>query len=296
MLGILAVSGLLAAPSMTSAASFVLEGDYLKVGVNYNGALINDGLSNTGINYDITGTKTWPGYDFLTPGTPWQLYSIGVGGSYSPISYFSGGGAGLTTTDTSSGTTLSALTSGNVTVGSTNVGYSQTISFDTTKAIINFRSIITNTGNSTLTNLAFGTSLDPDQDVYAGGGYATTNDIPAANLVTATAPVTDWTIGIRDLTGGGIPTVLAFATWPDNPYAMLNGGVSANLAPYADETINMAWAKADLGAGESWTLDYQYSIAETKDTVVGAVPEPSTFILLGAGLAGLAFARERSKK
>ncbi|MDY7002175.1 MAG: hypothetical protein SVS15_10400, partial [Thermodesulfobacteriota bacterium] len=68
---------LLSVPHMAEAD--VLEGSYLRVGIQNSGTLVNDDYT-VGIDYDSSGTQTWPGWDYLTPGSPFEFYSIGYGG------------------------------------------------------------------------------------------------------------------------------------------------------------------------------------------------------------------------
>ena len=52
-----------------SAATFILEGNVLRVGVSNTGGLIDDGFT-VGIDYDKDGTATWTTYHFLQPRSP----------------------------------------------------------------------------------------------------------------------------------------------------------------------------------------------------------------------------------
>jgi hypothetical protein len=262
-------------------ADVVLDGDYLRVGVHTSGGLINDAFT-VGIDYDQTGTSSWTGFDFLKPGTPREFYAIGVGGASSAAGYDSGNPFAASTIDVSAGPILSTLTTG----AYNDLSFSQTLWYNRTSGTIDFSVTLTNNGLVALSEVVYARGLDPDQDVYAGGGYPTTNVIVNPNLVIASAPVTDWTIGI--FTNSEIAhTASIRSDWSRDPYSLLSPINNGN----GDYTINMAWNVGTLGAGASTTITFQYRIAETSGGVVNppGVPDAaSTLGLLALGLAGVA--------
>ncbi len=244
------------------AATFILEGNVLRVGVSNTGGLIDDNFT-VGIDYDKTGAKAWTTFDFLKPGSPFEFYSIGVDNLYYAAGYSSGDAFGATTTNTSSGSALAALTTGSF----NGLDITQVMTFLKDSGVIDFTITLTNSSEITMTNLAYARGMDPDQDNFSeGSGAGTTNDIPLSNLVTATAPTTNWTIGIRDVSGGGVPSV--DSGWDKNPYNLFVPHNDGN----GDYTINMAWQRASLAPGESWVIRFQYIIDDT----LGGVVDPLT--------------------
>lgn len=286
----IAVVSLLAALGISTTAfadTFILEGNYLKVGVGSSGALIDDNF-NVGIDYDKTGNKNWTTYDVLKPGSPWQFYSIGINGSSAAAGYDLGGNIfGATTSNTSAGDMLSALTTGRY----GDLGFSQSISFSKNSGVIHYAVTLTNNGRSALNNVAYASGFDPDQDVYAGGNYETTNTI-GTDRVVAYAPVTGWGTAIA---GDGTKSITG---WSSNPYYLYNNGTDFNAVgtDYSDDTIAMAWMWSELGTGESKTIFYDYVLGTDDSGHADPVPEPSTLLLLGGGLLGLGFARKRFAK
>lgn len=290
-LAIVAGSTLALALQPLQASDVILNGNYLRVGVNDSGALIDSGFT-VGIDYDKTGTSAWTGYDFLKPGTPFEFFSAGYDGSWTGYGFSSGALPGAVTSNTTVGSLLSATTTG----GSFGLlGISQVLSYTLNSGTINFAVTLTNTGNTALSDVVYGRGLDPDQDVYAGGGYPTTNAIVNGNLVTGTAPVTDWTIGIfSDSAYAHTPTVQS--SWDSNPHTL----ILPHDDGYGDYTINMGWYIGALAAGQSAVVNFQYRIAETKGEVVtpreggGGVPDTtSTLAVLGFTLLGLAGLRRK---
>lgn len=278
-------AGLLAIVAVQSvnAADVILTGNVLKVGVNNTGGLIDSGFT-VGINYSQTGNSVFPSYDFIKPGTPFEFFSVGVNGSWNDQGYNPGNAFGGTTSNTSAGSVLSAHTTGITALG---LDITQDLSFTQNGGTIDFTVTFANNNTFALNNVVYARGLDPDQDVFAGGGYPTTNAIPNGNLVTGSAPITDWTIGIfTDSMYAHTPSVQA--GWDTNPYNLLtprNDG-------YGDYTINMAWNLGDIAAGASKTVTFQYRIAETKGEVVDpdgpSVPDSgSTVALLGLAMLSM---------
>jgi len=253
---------------LAQAATFVLGGNILDVGVSDSGGLIDDNFT-AGILY-----KPMLPADYLTPGTPFEFYSIGESGAWNSAGYSTGNTFGTVSTNTSVPPTLSANTvSGAFFLGGATLIYTQNVFFDVNASAINFSVDILNVGNTPTNQLVYARGLDPDQDINLGGGFATLNSIPAANRVRAVGPLSNLYIDIVDLTGGGVPTVDQW--WDQNPYNLLVPHNDGN----GDFTINMAWAIPSLDPGRSYEIDFQY--------VVGVVPIPGSLLLLGTGILGL---------
>lgn len=264
-----------------NAADFTLTGNYLNVGINNSGGLID---SNTfvGIQFDPTGSGTFPAAppaaDFITPGTPLEFYSIGVGGTnLGSAGYQDGNTFNVTTINTTQGVALSSLT-----YGTAGLGLIQRTYFDAASKSIHFSVDLLNTTGAAMTNVVYARGLDPDQDLYTFGTFVTNNSIGVNGaghaVTTAVGPFSGLTIQIEDLTGFGIASV---TNWVQDPYALLAGGSLGN----GDYTIAMAWNLGTIGAYQSREIDFQYNLS--------AVPLPPTLLLLAPGLLGLMGIRKR---
>ena len=73
----LAAASALLMGSSAIAAPLVLEGNYVKIGVNDAGTIGSGENTPPGILYDSTGTATFnPSYDYLTPGSPFEGWTV----------------------------------------------------------------------------------------------------------------------------------------------------------------------------------------------------------------------------
>jgi hypothetical protein len=304
-------AALLSLISQKANAQYTLSGNYLRVGVGADGSIINpDDNTQTyegqyysqfpGIIYDAGGTGNFSvNNDFITPGSPYQSYAVGYGGGYGLASFEYGTSLTISsTTNTSAGGTLSTVTKG--AYGA--LAYTQTLSFGVNSTIINFTTTLSNTSDSTMSNVVFATSFDPDPDVYQYGSYYTVNQVVTPSVVQAEGPETTNSIIIQTVTSGG--EVEVDPSWDPNPYAISAGsdGVnSSDVGAYqnGDFSIGGGYNFGDLGAGDSITFNYNYIINgtpvnPTSPILTGGVPDAaSTLALLGLGLAGLIAARRK---
>ena len=134
------------------------------------------------------------------------------------------------------------------------------------------------------------------------------------------APVTADQRGYVSATAGGNPIVLTPGTLVGGS-SIFNGGVQATSAAAFEggtglifgfrfrneaggaNTVHYGWARITLPAGAAGTLvDYAFnatagaSIAAGDTGALAVIPEPSTYALVGAGLAGVAGAARRRRR
>ncbi len=288
------LAGLLALLLLPSARAGdqILTGNVLKVGISDGGSLI-DSAFTVGIDQSPTQNGVFTGFDFLKPGTPFEFWSVGADGNSGTqgAGNYAYNAFGGTTTNTSAGSLLSTSTTG---LHFNDISLSQLMSFGQNSGIIDFSVTLTNIGNAPLSNVVYARGLDPDQDVYAGGGYETTNTVVSGDLVTARAPVTDWTIGIYSNSSyAHTPTVQS--SWATNPYTLL----TPHNDGYGDYTINMGFDLGTLNVRESKTVTFQYRVAETHGEVEhpGVPDSGSTLSLMGVAFAACAgFMRIRRRR
>lgn len=75
-LQLFAIITILAFATMVSAASIIMEGNYVRTAVSDDGTLGYGGTTSPGILHDPTGTGTFGVDDYLTPGSPWEIFSV----------------------------------------------------------------------------------------------------------------------------------------------------------------------------------------------------------------------------
>ncbi len=253
------------------AASFVLTGTQMTVGVDESGGLI-DASFTAGI------IPAWrPAVDYLRPGSPFQFYSIGVDGQWNTAGYAPGNVFSASTANTSAGPTLSATTTG--TFGS--LSFTQLLWFGINDTTIRYEITFENTGPLTLTDVVYAVGLDPDQEEFIlSGVFDTLNSIPDGNTVIATgANFGDWIRIFSNDPLAHVPSV--DINWDTDPYNLL---VPHNDGD-GDNTINMAFRIGDMAPGQVVTFGYEISIGTV-------IPEPRDYALLG-GLGLLGFAAYR---
>lgn len=282
-----ALVGAIAAGALSASAGIILTGSYLQVGVNTgDGHLIDDG-GIVGIRWDKTGMGAFPSWDFVTPGTPWEMFSLNIGGVPFPVSAApTGNPYGFATVDHSTpGVLYSTVTKGKI--PGTPLFYTSTLSFGQRADIININTSIANDGLIPVTDIYFARGCDPDQDAMPFGVFNTKN-VVAGNVVTAYSTLTPNgtpLLAVWDIDSKGV--VGTWANWDGSPPGddakamFLTPGGSGT----ADWEIYAAFYKASLAPGESVTFQFDY-----------VVPEPSQYAMLaGLGLVGFAAFRRFKK-
>lgn len=296
-------------PMASWAASEIMEGDYVKTAVSDNGTLGYGSSMSPGIMHDTTGSGTFGVDDYLTPGTPWEMFAVSseqTGNLMNNNTSPTGGSIAGSIVSTSS-----ASADNYVRWEGTSSGYFD-IAIDTYfnngDERISFTTQIT--ALSSLTNLNFLRALDPDPDVNTYGDYNTVNnrgydvnndgdyddtgDIAPKDWVHAEGLSTGLTIGLY--TDSDLTHNTGISSYWSTLAATYLGGVNDGNGDYS---IGLAFALDELLSGESVSFDYAYVMGGSLGTVdlpgddPASVPEPGTLVLLGSGLAGLAFYRRK---
>lgn len=280
---VLAAFVLLVALGRAGAASFDLTGDYLKVGINNSGGLI-DSHFYAGIQFDGTGSGTFPASppaaDLLRPGN-FEFYAIGINGvDQGAAGYGFGNTYGMKTINTSGGTTLSALSYGTYTSPQGTLLITQNVYFAQNGSSIDFAVTFTNAGREAISDLVYARGLDANPDGYGQGTGSTINWI-GQDTVTALGPYSHLAVQIESLVGNGVGSI---TNWDTNPYTLL-AGVNEGNGAYS---IAMAWDLGSLAPNTSTVVDFAYNIGDP-------VPVPPSLLLLSGGLVGLGMVRRRRK-
>ena len=258
----------------------ILENDYVKAGVNgTSGTFGSGGGTRPGLQYDSTGTGTFPGDseqgDYLTPGSPFDGFAISIDGTNSKNNN-SGSNAwtdsdGLTDGD------------GTLTWTGTNSAHSgweieNTYSLGATSEYIDITTGIT-VGSDT-TDLYFGRYIDPDAMPEAGDTSATDNVlgygvIPDSNVAFSEATTSRYALGLYSTDSNvdaGISSGWSTSAdaYTGSPYTDSDGN-SVNYGT-GDHTIGLSWHWTSVSVGDILTASYAYifgpSAFDAADTAI----------------------------
>ena len=271
ILAIAVATALTSGPALADTSSMngsvtgmgILENDYVKAGVNgTSGTFGSGGNTSPGLQYDSSGTGTFnPSYDYLTPGSPFDGWSIKIDGTNSTNN--NAGGASWTDSD--------GLTDGtnSFTWQGTNASHSgwQVEHVYSLGATSEYVDITTNiTAGSTASAVYFGRFIDPDARAAAGDSSATDNvlgysGIPDSNVAFSEATVSRYALGLYStntnvdagISSGWTTEADSYTT---SPYTD-SDGTSVKYGT-GDHTIGLTWSWTGVNAGDILTADYAY--------------------------------------
>ena len=267
-----AIALLAASPAL--AASLVLSGDYMKIGLNDGGTLGYSGNTSPGILYDGTGTGTFnDAYDYLTPGTPFEGFVVaGNGGSAFMLANNNDGTLNITggTLTDYSGVAFNGATYDQRAVWTGTAAGLFTITndyyFDEGDQRLKIRTTIT--ALSDLTDITFSRQLDPDAVAAPGDSSVTNNfrgngSVSASDLVYAEALVSKYVIGLYTDTSYTHNSAVTF--WTKDTASYLSGTDIGN----GDNTIGLGFDLGDLLTGATITFDYSYIFGTDISAAIG---------------------------
>jgi hypothetical protein len=297
-----AASALLVGAPAAFAGNVTLQGNCVKIGTSDLGTIGSQGNTAPGILYDSTCTSTFnPSYDYLTPGTPFEGWTIkGMNGSAVLFNHTNNnasymGSSPITGTNTDySGVSYRGVTYDNRAVwsGSTsNFNIEHDVRFNDTQHFVDI-----NTRLEFLINvptLYFGRFTDPDARAAAGDSSATLNvrgyagGIPATNVVLSEALASKYALGLFTGQIGGVNSGVS-AAWTTDPVDYYNGVSDGD----GDYTIGLGFMFTGLNAGDIVNIQYAYifgpsAFAAGSGAVAGGAggSTPSTFTVTDVGSA-----------
>lgn len=270
----------LCAPAL--ADSVTVQGNFIQLGVGNNGALI-DYTTFTGIKFDPTGSGNFSGpIDYLTPGTPFAFYSLGVNGNYRTAGGFDPDNNlfGTTTINLTPAAGQPFVLTKNGTMDG--LQFTQVIAFDADARSIHATVTFKNISGSTIENVAYAVGLDPDQDITypESEAFDTDNLIGgqgAAASVTAIGPGDGYGITLANTSGWAntIASIYFPAPWPTDPYLLSR---TFRNDGFGDNTINLGYDLGSFAVGQEKTIGYDYTL------FVSPVPEPQVMAMMLCGL------------
>ena len=252
------------------ATNYVLQNDFVKAGVNETtGTLGSGGGTRPGLQYDSTGTGTFPADteqgDYLTPGSPFEGFTVKIdqfgadgveGGTDDNTTSYTNNNTGATGISGGAWVTTPDTTSAVWAATSTNFAIQNSYSLPAGQQYIDINTQITALSN--IDRLQFGRFIDPDAMPAAGDTSSTDNvlgysGIPGTNVVFSEATVSRYALGLyssANNVGAGISS-----GWSTDPSTYYAGGDYA--VGNGDHTIGLGFLSLGLTAGD--IVNYQYA-------------------------------------
>ena len=232
----------------------IIENEYVRAGVNLStGTLGSGGGTRPGLQYDNTGTGTFPcdscQGDYLTPGSPFEGFTVRLEDS----------GGTLVSTYTNNNTGSRSITTGawvgTPTAGSavwaastTDFNITNTYSLPSGQRYIDINTGIT--ANVAIGRLYFGRFIDPDAMPMTGDTSATDNvlgygAISRKNVAFAEATTSRYALGLYSAAanvGAGIGG--GANNWTTNPVIYYDG-----YSPYTSSGVTVDYGRGDVTIG-----------------------------------------------
>jgi hypothetical protein len=239
------------------AQNAVLENEYVRAGVNEStGTFGSGGNTSPGLLYDNTGTSTFNiGYDYLTPGTPFDGFAVKVDGTnYSNNNAMGAAIAGAWTSATSAS---SADWTGSFAHGGGTWGVRNIYSLPAGQPFIDITSSIT--AGSAATQVWFGRFIDPDARAAAGDSSVTDNvigygAIPTRNIVFSEALSSRYALGLYSTNSNAYAGIQG---WTQEADGYQTSHYGANYGS-GDDTIGLSWVFNGVSVGDIMTVNYAY--------------------------------------
>lgn len=265
----LAAASALLMGSSAIAAPLVLEGNYVKIGVNDAGTVGSGGNTSPGILYDSTGTATFnPSYDYLTPGSPfegWTVKGIDTDGTTVLFNY-GNNNASYASVNVITGTLVSydgvsyrGLTFDNRAVWSgsvTEFDIEHDYRFNDNQQFVDINTRLEFKMN--VPTLYFGRFTDPDARAAAGDSSQTLNvrgyagGVPATNVVLSEALASKYALGL--FTAATNSNTGISAGWTTDPIDYYNGVDDGD----GDYTIGVGFMFSGINTGDIVNIQYAY--------------------------------------
>lgn len=274
----------LAAAGNAYAVPVVMEGSYIRTAISDDGTLGYGGTTSPGLLYDPSGTSMFTGSDYLTPGTPWEMFSVSTTQSGVSVNNNAGSDAITGSITASAGSADQEVHWSGSYGGLFSIDH--IYSFNDGDARINVTTTITALSN--IDNVLFARAIDPDQDALQYGAYQTNNTQVSADYVVAAGAVSGVAFGLYSNSAIAHNTGIS-SVWSSDPNTYWSGVNNGN----GDYTIGLAFSLGNMTAGQSVSFSYAYVLGESIDSAV--VPVPAAAWLLGSGLVGLVGASRRKK-
>jgi len=249
--------------SLQGSGMGLLQNDWVRAGVNTNtGTLGSGGGTSPGLLFDPTGTGTFnPSFDYLTPGSPFDGFSLKVDGTNKTnnntgiVQIAKTGGLTLSNSDTT-------LTwTGDSAFGSNNWTVSNAYTLGVGKPYIDITSTIVAGGSAS--SVHFAKFIDPDSQGMPGDSSATDNvlgygAIPSTNVAFSEATVSRYALGLYSAASNVAAGINVWNTQADS-YTNANASCGTGvLFCRNDHTIGLTFNWTGVNSGDTLTASYAY--------------------------------------
>jgi hypothetical protein len=241
MMVTLASAGALAqTASVTGTGMGLLQNDWIRAGVNTNtGTLGSGGGTSPGLLFDPAGTGTFnSSYDYLTPGSPFDGFSLKVDSTNKTNNNTGTAQIGKTSGLTLSNSDTTLSWSGASAYGGNDWSITNSYTLSVGKPYIDITSTITAGGAAS--NVYFAKFIDPDSQGMPGDSSSTDNVlgygvIPSTNVAFSEATVSRYALGLYS---AGTNVTAGVNGW-NTDAASYNG--TSYYKPLLDSSGNIQW-------------------------------------------------------
>ncbi len=262
------ISSILLMSGFASADSIIMESGYVQVGVSDDGTLGVGGETTPGILYDENGTGDYGVDDYLTPGAPYEFFTLEITGDTN-VTYLNNNN---NYPDADMNTSISGDMHKVTAVSRTPDGLlelTQTYTLEDGSKIIQIDASVENISAATIKNVKFARGLDPDVDVVTYGSYDTNNTrgydgsadglpvFPVTDVVIAEGVSTKKVISLL-YTGAFPHNTNVDSDWNFLPSIILEGKNDG----FGDYTINVAMDLGEMVPGKIVEFRYGYVLGD----------------------------------
>jgi hypothetical protein len=249
--------------SVTGTGMGLLQNDWVKAGVNTNtGTLGSGGGTSPGLLFDTTGTGTFDSrYDYLTPGAPFDGFSLKVDGTNKTNNNTGSVGIAKTGGLTLSNSDTTLTWTGASAYGGNNWSVSNAYTLGVGKPYIDITSTIVAGGAAS--NVYFAKFIDPDSQGMPGDSSATDNvlgygAIPSTNVAFSEATVSRYALGLYSAASN---VTAGINGWNTDAASYINADASCGtgvLYCTNDHTIGLTFSWTGVNSGDTLTASYAY--------------------------------------
>ena len=245
----------------SSNSSYVVDTGFVKFTVNGQGSgALGNGGSSPGLMYDPSGNSNFGVEDYISPGIPFEGYSVVAGANT-----IKGSNETSVTSPATKIWRVDPTTNEYVVLrGAQSTGF-VTLQYMAKQgeSVIRMKMSYTNTTGSNQT-VSMMRGLDPDVDVKSHNAYSSINTlgapgIPTSDLVNSIGTFSGKALSLYIPGNGYTHKAAIISSWPDyDPSHILAGGAASDPVHPNDWAIEGAWNIGTVANGQTVSVDAYY--------------------------------------